>query len=59
MSDNTYKMAGHVIRWFLEIVVIWAFVFPETGPWTAFAIMMMTIGIEFDHFKPSEWRDFL
>jgi len=56
MTDEIYKRAGYIIRWFLELVVIWLFVFNETGPWTAFALTMITIGIEFDHFKPSDWR---
>ena len=56
MSDNIYKMAGHIVRWFLELVVIWLFVLSETGPWTCIALTMITVGIEFDHFKPSDWR---
>jgi len=52
-----YKMAGHIIRWFLELVVIWLFVLGETGPWTCFVLTMITVGIEFDHFKISDWRE--
>ena len=40
---------AHCIRWLLELIVIWAFVFPETGPWTGFALTMITIGLEFDY----------
>jgi hypothetical protein len=56
MNNEIYKMAGHIIRWFLELLVIWLFVFNETGAWTAFALTMITVGIEFDHFKISDWR---
>ncbi len=55
-QDKTYKKVGHIIRWFLELLVIWAFVLPETGGWTCFALMMITIGIEFDHFDVDVWR---
>lgn len=51
-----HKQVGHIIRWFLELVVIWLFVFNETGPWTCFALMMITVGIEFDHFEKPDWR---
>lgn len=56
MNDDVYKMAGHIIRWFLELVVIWFFVFNETGPWTCIALTMITVGIEWDHFKKPDWR---
>lgn len=48
-ENRTYKLAGHIIRWFLEIIVLWVFVFPETGPWTCVVLTMITIGIEWDH----------
>lgn len=49
MEDRDYKRIGHYIRWMLELIVIWAFVFPETGPWTGITFTMMTIGIEWDY----------
>jgi len=52
-----HKQVGHILRWVFELIILWAFVFPETGPWTAFTLTMITIGIEFDHFKPSDWRN--
>lgn len=55
MENRRYKQIGHFIRWFLELLVIWMFVLPETGPWTCFALMMITIGIEWDHIVPSDW----
>lgn len=52
-----HKQVGHIIRWSLEALIIWAFVLGETGPWTCFALTMITVGIEFDHFKISDWRE--
>jgi len=52
----THLQVAHLIRWALELVVIWSFVWPETGSWTAFTLTMITVGIEFDHFKPNDWR---
>lgn len=49
MDEKGYRKIGHYIRWMLELIVLWAFVFPETGPWTAFTLTMMTIGIEWDY----------
>lgn len=51
-----HKQVGHMIRWALEALVIWAFVLPETGPWTCLALTMITVGIEFDHFDSTDWR---
>ncbi len=56
MSDVSYKRAGYVIRWALELLIIWAFVLPETGGWTCFTLTMITIGIEWDHRDFSIWR---
>lgn len=56
MSDAIYKKVGHIIRWFLELVIIWNFVYSETGFWTCVVLTMMTIGIEWDHMKPEDWR---
>jgi hypothetical protein len=52
----TSKGIGHLIRWALELVIIWAGVFPETGPWTCVVLMMLTVGVEFDHFNLDDWR---
>ena len=46
MDDKKLKQIGHIIRWSLELLVIWLFALPETGAWTAFILTMMTIGIE-------------
>ena len=49
-TDKSVKRRiAHYIRWALELIVLWGFVFPETGPWTAFTLTMMTIGIEWDY----------
>ena len=45
-----------MIRWAGELLIIWALVLPETGPWTCFALTMITVGIEFDHFDSTDWR---
>ena len=45
MDDKKLKQIGHIIRWSLELIVIWLFAFPETGVWTAITLTMMTIGI--------------
>ena len=37
---------AHVIRWMLELGIVWGLVFPETGPWTAITLTMIAIGIE-------------
>lgn len=43
--------AAHFVRWFLELLIIWLFVLPETGGWTCFVLTMMTVGIEFEYIK--------
>jgi hypothetical protein len=55
MENNRYKQIGHMIRWALEIIIIWLFVYVETGGWTAFALTMLTLGVEFDHFNKDDW----
>jgi len=50
-----HKKVGHMIRWALELVIIWKFVHPETGIWTAVVLTMMTAGIEWDHLDPRDW----
>lgn len=52
----THKGIGHLIRWALELVIIWVPVYSETGFWTCVALTMITVGIEFDHFKIDDWR---
>jgi len=52
-----HRQVGHLLRWAFELIIIWAFVLPETGVWTCIVLMMITIGIEFDHFEPADWRD--
>jgi hypothetical protein len=56
MTDVQYKRLGHFIRWVLELAVIWVYVLPETGMWTCIALTMITVGIEWDHINPSDWR---
>ncbi len=56
MPDEIHKQVGHMIRWALELMLVWAFVFPETGGWTCFALTMITVGIEFDHFNAEDWK---
>ena len=51
-----HKQVGHLLRWAGELLIVWAFVLPETGPWTCFVLTMITIGIEFDHFNKDDWR---
>lgn len=55
MKDLTHRRIGHYMRWFLELIVIWDFVYDETGVWTCIALTLITIGIEFDHLDPREW----
>ncbi len=55
MSDKRYRQIAHMIRWALEVIVLWLFVYVETGPWTAFALTMLTLGVEFDHFDKGDW----
>jgi hypothetical protein len=45
----TYKRAGHLIRWILEFIILLSFVLPETGPWTTFVLLMITVGLEWDY----------
>ena len=56
MDDKRYKQIGHLIRWALELVIIWALVLPETGFWTCVALTMVTVGIEWDHIDFNDWR---
>lgn len=56
MTNPQYKRLGHFMRWFLELVAIWDFVYDETGLWTCIVLTMITVGIEWDHFIPSDWR---
>jgi hypothetical protein len=56
MDDKKLKQIGHIIRWSLELIVIWLFALPETGVWTAFVFTMITIGIEWDHIDLEVWR---
>ena len=43
------RRLAHYIRWTLELIVIWGFVLPETGPWTCITLTAMTVGIEWDY----------
>lgn len=56
MKDTQYRQLGHLIRWVLELSVIWVYVLPETGMWTCIALTMITVGIEWDHFNWKEWK---
>jgi hypothetical protein len=51
VRDITLKQIGHIIRWLLELIVIWLFVLPETGVWTAISLTMITVGIEGNFFN--------
>lgn len=51
MDDKKLKQIGHIIRWSLELIVIWLFVLPETGVWTAISLTMITVGIEGNFFN--------
>jgi len=31
-------------------------VLPETGVWTTFTLMMLTVGTEFFYFVPKDWK---
>ena len=55
MTDTQYRRLGHLIRWLLELSVIWVYVLPETGMWTCIVLTMITVGIEWDHFW-KEWK---
>lgn len=56
MHDKRLKQIGHIIRWLLELIIIWLFAFPETGVWTAFVLTMITVGIEWDHIDLEGWK---
>lgn len=56
MDDKKLKQIGHIIRWSLELIIIWWFALPETGVWTSFVLTMMTIGIEWDHTDWEVWK---
>ena len=56
MTEKQYRQFGHGMRWFLELVVVWDFVYDETGMWTCIALTMITVGIEWDHFNWKEWK---
>lgn len=56
MKDVQYKRLGYFIRWVLELTVVWVFVLPETGPWTAFTLTMLTVGTEWFWFVPNDWK---
>ena len=56
MKEITYKRIGHYLRWALELIVIWDFVYDETGMWTCIALTMITVGIEWDHLDWRDWR---
>lgn len=45
-DERTLVAVATVIRWLLEIGMIWGLVFPETGPWTAITLTMIAVGIE-------------
>ena len=55
MTNKRYKQIAHMIRWALEVIVIWLFVYVETGFWTSFALTMITLGIEYDHLDRRDW----
>jgi len=54
-ADKQLRRIAHLIRWVLELIVIWFFAFPETGIWTGFVLTLITIGIEFDHIDLKDW----
>lgn len=51
MDDKKLKLIGHIIRWSLELLIIWLFVLPETGVWTAITLTLITVGIEGNFFN--------
>ncbi len=51
MDDKKLKQIGHIIRWSLELIVIWWLVLPETGVWTAITLTLITVGIEGNFFN--------
>jgi hypothetical protein len=56
MTDKQLKQIGHIIRWSLELAVIWLFALSETGVWTSFVLTMITVGIEWDHLDFEIWK---
>jgi len=56
MTDTQYRRLGYLIRWVLELSVIWVYVLVETGLWTCITLTLITVGIEFDHIKPEDWK---
>jgi len=55
--NKQLKRSAHFIRWGLELILIWFFVFPETGFWTGFVLTMITVGIEWDHIDFKDWSE--
>lgn len=55
LETKELKRIGHGIRWGIELSLIWLFVLPETGLWTALVLTLITVGIEFDHLDPRTW----
>lgn len=49
------RIAAHVVRWYLWGVLIWIFVYPETGFWTALTLTLITAGIEIQYLNPRHW----
>jgi len=56
MTDQKLKRIAHCIRWILEFGILWFLVLPETGVWTTFTLMMLTVGTEFFWFVPADWK---
>ncbi len=55
MVDKQIKRIAHLVRWVLELAVIWFLAVPETGVWTGVVLTLITIGIEFDHIDLKDW----
>ena len=55
MKDKQLKRIGLLIRWGLELAIIWFGAFPETGVWTCVVLTLITIGIEWDYIVPNDW----
>ncbi len=58
LSHSRYRRIGHFIRWSIELLLIWIFVFPETGGWTCAVLTLITMGIEWDHVNPRDWSKY-
>ena len=50
-NDRVVIALSTVVRWLLELGMVWGLVYPETGPWTAITLTCIAVGIEANYFN--------